>query len=67
MYYSNIFLQLLNSQLKSQQPPMPHPQPPAEPIHTTTFNHVGPLGPTQHPHQAQMQHENLMKVLHLQV
>jgi len=46
---------------------MPHQQPPAEPIHTTTFNHVGPLGPTQHPHQAQMQHENLMKVLQIQV
>lgn len=46
---------------------MQHQQPPAEPIHTTTFNHVGPLGPTQHAHQAQMQHENLMKVLQIQV
>lgn len=38
-------------------------------MHTTTFNHVGSLGPTQHPHQhnAQMQHENLMKVLQIQV
>ncbi|XP_018362503.1 PREDICTED: eukaryotic translation initiation factor 4E transporter isoform X5 [Trachymyrmex cornetzi] len=59
-------MQLLNSQLKTQQSSMPHQQPPAEPIHTTTFNHVGPLGPTQHPHQVQMQHENLMKVLQIQ-
>ncbi|KAL6257943.1 hypothetical protein P5V15_011541 [Pogonomyrmex californicus] len=59
-------MQLLTSQLKTQPSPMPHQQPPAEPIHTTTFNHVGPLGPTQHPHQAQMQHENLMKVLQIQ-
>lgn len=36
-------------------------------MHTTTFNHVGSIGPTQHPHQAQMQHENLMKVLQIQV
>lgn len=48
---------------------MPHQQPPAaaEPIHASTFNHVGPLGPTQHSHQAQMQHENLIKVLQIQV
>ncbi|CAL1673077.1 unnamed protein product [Lasius platythorax] len=60
-------MQLLNSQLKTQQQPsIPHQQPPTEPIHTTTFNHVGPLGPAQHPHQAQMQHENLMKVLQIQ-
>ncbi|XP_018403043.1 PREDICTED: mastermind-like protein 3 [Cyphomyrmex costatus] len=59
-------MQLLNSQLKTQQSSMPHQQPPAESIHTTTFNHVGPLGPTQHPHQVQMQHENLMKVLQIQ-
>ncbi|XP_029662383.1 eukaryotic translation initiation factor 4E transporter-like isoform X1 [Formica exsecta] len=60
-------MQLLNSQLKTQQQPsIPHQQPPTEPIHATTFNHVGPLGPTQHPHQAQMQHENLMKVLQIQ-
>ncbi|XP_029167468.1 eukaryotic translation initiation factor 4E transporter-like isoform X2 [Nylanderia fulva] len=60
-------MQLLNSQLKTQQQPsIPHQQPSTEPIHTTTFNHVGPLGPAQHPHQAQMQHENLMKVLQIQ-
>ncbi|KAL0129049.1 hypothetical protein PUN28_004031 [Cardiocondyla obscurior] len=60
-------MQLLNStQLKTQPSSMPHQQPPVEPIHPTTFNHVGPLGPTQHPHQAQMQHENLMKVLQIQ-
>ncbi|XP_072749964.1 uncharacterized protein [Anoplolepis gracilipes] len=60
-------MQLLNSQLKTpQQPSIPHQQPPTEPIHTTTFNHIGPLGPAQHPHQAQMQHENLMKVLQIQ-
>lgn len=53
-------IQLLNNQLKAQQPPMP------EPMHPPSFNHVGPLGPAQHPHQAQMQHENLMKVLRIQ-
>lgn len=41
-------------------------QPVAEPLHDTTFNHVGSLGPTQRPHQAQIQHENLMKVLQIQ-
>ncbi|XP_031364797.1 eukaryotic translation initiation factor 4E transporter-like [Apis dorsata] len=57
-------IQLLNSQLKTQ--PIAPQQSVPEPMHTTTFNHVGSLGPTQHPHQAQMQHENLMKVLQIQ-
>ncbi|XP_031832187.1 uncharacterized protein LOC116426797 isoform X7 [Nomia melanderi] len=56
-------MQLLNSQLKTQ--PIASQQSVPEPIHPT-FNHVGSLGPTQHPHQAQMQHENLMKVLQIQ-
>lgn len=58
------FLQLLNSQPKTQ-PIVPQQSVP-EPIHATTFNHVGSLGQTQHSHQAQMQHENLMKVLQIQ-
>ncbi|XP_061933532.1 eukaryotic translation initiation factor 4E transporter isoform X3 [Apis cerana] len=57
-------IQLLNSQLKTQ--PIAPQQSVPEPMHTTTFNHVGSIGPTQHPHQAQMQHENLMKVLQIQ-
>nr|XP_033329376.1 nuclear factor of activated T-cells 5-like isoform X2 [Megalopta genalis] len=56
-------MQLLNSQLKTQ--PIASQQSVPEPVHST-FNHVGSLGPTQHPHQAQMQHENLMKVLQIQ-
>lgn len=58
-------MQLLNTQLKTQQQVTPQQQF-AEQMHTSTFNHAGPLGPTQHPHQAQMQHENLMKVLQIQ-
>lgn len=55
-------IQLLNSQLKTQ--PIAPQQSVSEPMQT--FNHVGSVGPTQHPHQAQMQHENLMKVLQIQ-
>lgn len=50
-------MQLLNTQLKTQQ---------NEQIRPPTYNHVGPLGPIQHPHQSQLQHENLMKVLQVQ-
>ncbi|XP_048263920.1 putative uncharacterized protein DDB_G0271606 isoform X7 [Bombus terrestris] len=57
-------IQLLNSQLKTQ--PIAPQQSVPEPMHATTFNHAGSVGPTQHPHQAQMQHENLMKVLQIQ-
>lgn len=53
---------MLNSQLKTQ--PIAPQQSVPEPMQT--FNHVGSVGPTQHPHQAQMQHENLMKVLQIQ-
>ncbi|KAK2585472.1 hypothetical protein KPH14_010130 [Odynerus spinipes] len=59
-------MQLLNSQLKTPQQPVVPQQPVADQIHASTFNHVGPIAPTQHPHQVQMQHENLMKVLHIQ-
>ncbi|XP_015113085.1 eukaryotic translation initiation factor 4E transporter isoform X2 [Diachasma alloeum] len=57
-------------QLLKNQPGMGGP-PPHQPLmpeqqHPPSFNHVGPLGPAQHPHQAQMQHENLMKVLRIQ-
>lgn len=57
--------------LKNQQPQPPIQVPshqslvPEQP-HPPTFDHVGPLGPTQHAHQAQMQHENLLKVLRIQ-
>ncbi|XP_024222140.1 eukaryotic translation initiation factor 4E transporter-like isoform X10 [Bombus vosnesenskii] len=57
-------IQLLNSQLKTQA--IAPQQSVPEPMHATTFNHAGSVGPTQHPHQAQMQHENLMKVLQIQ-
>ena len=53
-------MQLLNTQLKVQQ----HQN--AEQMRPPTFNHVGPLGPVQHPHQSQLQHDNLMKVLQVQ-
>ncbi|XP_044577225.1 eukaryotic translation initiation factor 4E transporter-like isoform X4 [Cotesia glomerata] len=57
--------------LKNQQPQPPIHIPPHQPIvpeqpHPNSFGHVGPLGPTQHAHQAQMQHENLLKVLRIQ-
>ena len=67
---TNKHFQLLNSQLKNQpvapQPPPHQPHPANEPLQMPAFNHVGPLGPVQHPHQSQMQHENLMKVLQIQ-
>ena len=50
--------------MKSQTPITPHQS--SEPLRPPTFNHVGPLGPVQHPHQSQLQHENLMKVLQVQ-
>ncbi|CAB0035897.1 unnamed protein product [Trichogramma brassicae] len=65
-------MQLLNSQMKNPQPPVMTPQQavrsPSEPPMPVpqSFNHVGPLGPVQNHHQSQMQHENLMKVLHIQ-
>lgn len=57
-------MQFINTQLKSQTPIVQHQNP--EPMRPPTFNHVGPLGPVQHPHQSQLQHENLMKVLQVQ-
>ncbi|XP_063987949.1 eukaryotic translation initiation factor 4E transporter-like isoform X8 [Diachasmimorpha longicaudata] len=58
-------MQLLKNQPGLGGPP-PHQPPMPEQQHPPSFNHVGPLGPAQHPHQAQMQHENLMKVLRIQ-
>ncbi|XP_011305362.1 eukaryotic translation initiation factor 4E transporter isoform X3 [Fopius arisanus] len=58
-------MQLLKNQPAMGGPP-PHQPPMPEQQHPPSFNHVGPLGPAQHPHQAQMQHENLMKVLRIQ-
>ena len=48
----------------AMQPPLPQniqamQMPPS-------FNQVGPLGPVQHPHQSQVQHENLLKVFQIQ-
>ncbi|XP_023289580.1 eukaryotic translation initiation factor 4E transporter isoform X3 [Orussus abietinus] len=60
-----ILMQVLNNQLKTQQQ-VAQQQQLAEQLHASTFNHGGPLGPAQHPHQAQVQHENLMKVLQIQ-
>lgn len=61
-------MQLLKNQQGMGGPPPPHqpPMPEQQQQHAPSFNHVGPLGPAQHPHQAQMQHENLMKVLRIQ-
>lgn len=64
-------MQVLKNQPAPPPPPMqigPHPPmiPEQQQPHPPMFNHVGPLGPAQHPHQAQTQHENLMKVLRIQ-
>ncbi|XP_034935730.1 eukaryotic translation initiation factor 4E transporter-like isoform X2 [Chelonus insularis] len=61
-------MQLLKNQQAQpamQVPPHQSMVPEQQP-HPQTFNHVGPLGQTQHAHQVQMQHENLLKVLRIQ-